>query len=318
MFSAIAWILFVTHLLNTAEVSQAAEHWNQIARIEAYDRCYNGCYDCINVDSIEAACHMTTKAIVTGIICDASKMWTWADRYPIECLKAIGEIYQANALWWKKLKLCSLYLLTVLSIPLGIIASSAIPPAEQTTPPPSPNRRQRVYARGNTDRITSRTQLLPTTVLVFLALCMPTSAFACTNYHPAHNQLFASDDNTLYGVIHGWLSNCYQHAYSCGESCATSAGDRSHAATTSCSTISCTETLTDKTPVDFVMTAAHKVQACGFRLVDVIPVVVDRRIANPRIEGKLWVKVAVNRFNGSEGVDEKVRCLYDMVEAPKW
>ena len=51
---------------------------------------------------------------------------------------------------------------------------------------------------------------------------------------------------------------------------------------------------------------------------DYVPVVVDKRVANPRIEGKLWVKVAVNRFNGSEGIDQKVQCLYDIVEAPRW
>jgi hypothetical protein len=40
------------------------------------------------------------------------------------------------------------------------------------------------------------------------------------------------------------------------------------------------------------------------------------RIANPRIEGKLWVKVAVNRFNGSEGVEPKLKCLYNIIDAP--
>jgi hypothetical protein len=317
-FSAIGWIVFVTHLLCTAQVSQSPEHWSQIARISAYDRCYNGCYDCINVDSIEEACRMTTKATVSGLVCDASKMWTWADRYPTECLEAIGEIYKANALWWKKLKLCALYLLTILSLPLGILANDAMPPARQATPSPSANRQQRLAARRNTPKVTSTTPLLLTTVLLVLALCAPTSAFACTNHHPAHNQLFASEDNTLYGIIHGWLSNCYEHAYSCGESCATAEGDKSPAAATSCSAISCTETRTDRAPADFVKAVVPKVQACGFRLVDYVSVVVDMRIANPRIEGKLWVKVSVNRFNGLDRVDDRVGCLYDMIDAPQW
>jgi len=132
------------------------------------------------------------------------------------------------------------------------------------------------------------------------------------DYHSAYNQLFANADDTLYGVIHGWLSNCYNVPYSCGESCTTSSGR------TSCSAIECTETRTDKAPRDFVRAAVRHVAECGFRLVDVVPGVVDRRIANPRIEGKLWVKVAVNQFNGSEVVEEQVRCLYDMVEAPRW
>jgi hypothetical protein len=68
-------------------------------------------------------------------------------------------------------------------------------------------------------------------------------------------------------------------------------------------------------PADFIRPAAPYVTGCGFKLVDIVSGVVDRRIANPRIEGKLWVKVAVNRFNGSDGVEEQVKCLYDMVEA---
>jgi len=87
---------------------------------------------------------------------------------------------------------------------------------------------------------------------------------------------------------------------------------------TSCSAIECTKTHTDKSPRDFVRAAVRRVVECGFRLVDVVPGVVDRRIANPSIEGKLWVKVAVNKFNGSGVVEEQVKCLYDMVEAPKW
>src|SRR5206468_2781727 len=124
ILSAISWILYVKHLVDTAQVPQTAEHWIETARTQAYGLCYDGCYDCLNVGSIEEACRMTTKTNLSGVICDASKMWTWADRYPIECLQAVGEIYKADALSRKKFWLSALYLLTFLSAPLGLLAYS--------------------------------------------------------------------------------------------------------------------------------------------------------------------------------------------------
>jgi hypothetical protein len=314
IFSAIGWILYVNHLLNTAQVPQSAEHWIQIARNKAYGLCYDGCYDCIDVDSIEKACHMTTKVTVSGVTCDASKIWTWVNRYPIECLEAVGEIYKADALWWKKLWISSLYLLTVLSIPIAVLADNAMAQIHEIN---TRSRRPSLHNRRKNGN-NSRTPLLHVTTvsILILTLATPATAYACTHYHPAHNQLFANEDNTLYGVIHGWLSNCYNLDYSCGESCTTLAIDKIGEASTSCSAISCTETRTNRGPIDFVRSAARKVQECGFRLVDIVPGVVDMRIANPRIEGKLWVKVAVNRFNGSEGVEPKLKCLYNIIDAP--
>jgi len=70
-------------------------------------------------------------------------------------------------------------------------------------------------------------------------------------------------------------------------------------------------------PADFIDRAAWRVEKCGFRLVDDIPGVVDKRVPNPRIEGVLWEKIAVSAFNstdeGGEGLDEGVRCLYEMI-----
>src|ERR1700733_9585926 len=35
----------------------------------------------------------------------------------------------------------------------------------------------------------------------------PGAVHACTDHHPAYNQLFANANDTIYGVIHGWFSN---------------------------------------------------------------------------------------------------------------
>jgi hypothetical protein len=316
---AVSWILYINHLVDTAQVNLGVEHWIETARTQAYGVCYDGCSDCLDVGSIEKACRMTTKANVSGAICDASKLWTWANRYPVECLQAVGDIYKAGALWWKKFWYRALYILTMLSLPLGLLAYSATSwLLERFNIPALPNRRPRL--RRGRQGSNSTTPLLTAATLSVLALALatPAAAYPCMNYHPAHNQLFANADGTLYGVIHGWLSNCYDYTYSCGESCTTSPPSDGGSGGASCSAIYCTQPRTDTAPADFVRAAARHVTECGLRLVDVVPGVVDRRIANPRIEGRLWVKVAVNRFNGSEGVEEQVRCLYDMVEAPRW
>jgi hypothetical protein len=321
MLSAFSWIFYVKHLVDTAQVPQAADHWIETARTQVYGLCYDGCYDCLDVNSIEKACRMTTKVNLFGVICDASKIWTWADRYPTECLQAVGEIYRADALWWKKFWLCALYILTFLSAPLGLLACSvadfAINWLKRGNSPTLQRRPRLLTGRRNSNSAMPLFNAVTISILV-LALSTPGAAYACMSYHPAYNQLFANADDTLYGVIHGWLSNCYDVTYSCGESCTTSPPNGKGRGSTSCSVIECTQTRTNKAPRDFVRAATRHVAECGLRLVDVVPGVVDRRIANPRIEGKLWVKVAVNQFNGSEVVEEQVRCLYDMVEAPRW
>lgn len=118
--------------------------------------------------------------------------------------------------------------------------------------------------------------------------------------------------------MHAWLSECYEETYSCGETCSS--------ATTSllfpderrvCDTLYCTRPRAVKTPRDFALAAFNHAQTCGFRRVDVVPGVVDRRIANWRIEGELRVKIAVNRFNGTDAertfVEDGVRCLFGIV-----
>jgi hypothetical protein len=146
---------------------------------------------------------------------------------------------------------------------------------------------------------------------VLLLHTSPVSGYACTGWHPVHNQPFVSrTDPSLFGNIHGWLSDCFTETYSCGSKCDDS--DKRHQSTT-CSPDHCSRERPAASPADYVRRAARLVAACGFKMVDIVPGIVDRRIANPRIEGDLWVKVSVNRFNSSGAVDGQVLCLAHIV-----
>jgi hypothetical protein len=110
---AIFWGRFVSQLISTAHSSHSPNHWIHLARTQAYGLCYDGCGDsCLYPSIIADACYMTTKVNLSSsnLICDASKIWFWAERYPIPCLEAVGQIYKANALWWRKFWLRALYI----------------------------------------------------------------------------------------------------------------------------------------------------------------------------------------------------------------
>ncbi|KAF2463306.1 uncharacterized protein BDR25DRAFT_384625 [Lindgomyces ingoldianus] len=302
--SIISWTLFVNHLVKTAHVSQGADYWVDLARHQTYSLCYNGCNDCLDVDRIEGACLMTRKVNIPGVDCDASKIWTWADRYPLECLVAVGNIYKDKALWWKKFWLGTLWLLNTLSVVVYKVVYAILDPILDKAQ----------YRPVQRPRRNSSTPLLTAFTVSILAVTMlpSVSAYRCTQMSPAYDQHFINADGSLYGVIHGWLSNCYDESYSCGESCSTAISDGRK----SCDPIWCSLPRLDKPTSYYVDSAAHRVMSCGFQLTKTIPGLVDKRIANPRIEGKLWVKVSVNHFNGSDGVFEQVQCLYEMVEPP--
>lgn len=242
-------------------------------------------------------------------MCDASKIWFWAERYPIPCLEAVGEIYKADALWWTKFWLRALYIFVPLFGLLVYLATSFTIEWVREV-----KRRPRAMApRGGIGIRTPLLQHVAVAVLALAFLSTPAAAYPCPNYYPPYNRPFTNVNGTLYGVIHGWLSDCYDETYTCGKSCTTSPADGQ----VTCSPISCTRPQPDMLPADFVDRAAWRVEKCGFRLVDAVPGVVDKRVPNPRIEGALWVKIAVSAFNSTdvdgERLDEGVRCLYEMI-----
>ncbi|KAL2060799.1 hypothetical protein VTL71DRAFT_8851 [Oculimacula yallundae] len=320
--------LFVGKFIASIQSSSSQAHWIGKAKIEAYALCYDGCYDCLDVGVIESACRLTGTVNVPNVVCDASQLWTWHEsaKYPMECLMAVGKIYLQKHLAWKRFWFKPLYLVAFLAAGgLGYatfqITRKVLDSHQAFEPSPAryratePPRSRPQIRTGSQSNIT--TPLLAVGVLL-LASPPPVMAYACTS-QPAYNALFSNADDSIYGVIHGWLSSCYEETYSCGESCTSS----SSSGYQDCKTMYCNQERTAKPPRVFVNEAAQLVVGCGFRMVDFLPGVVDRRIPNPKIEGKLWVKISVNKFNGTElrgetRVEDIVKCLYGIVKPPKW
>ncbi|KAF8860086.1 hypothetical protein BDZ45DRAFT_328116 [Acephala macrosclerotiorum] len=302
ILATVAWILFVKHLVSTAKVSQDDYYWIDKA-YQSYDLCYKGCTDCLYVDVIADACQRTSLG-VPGTICEASKIWYWEDRYPAPCLSTLGDIYKDEALASKRFYLKFWYILTpVFAILAYLVAFGLFSTCSFECP--RPRARQR-GVRGNGQ---SRQPLLAVAVVSILALSSTASAFPCINHYPAYDRPFSNVDNTLYGTIHGWLSSCHWEEYECGETCTTSSNDGRK----SCSPKWCAEERAHAGPIELVNGASKYVERCGFRMVDWVPGVVGMRVPNPAIEKKLWVRVSVSRFNGSEGLEAMVGCLYDIV-----
>jgi hypothetical protein len=322
---SLGWILIVTHIINTASVPGDIAHWTRRARHEAYDLCYNGCDDCFDTNIIESACHLTTRPELDGIECDARSIWPWADRYPEECLVALGQIMRGDELKSKRFKLWFLYLLTVVTAglgwiiyePAGILVHWVATWKRQIQADRRRRRRRQIAEEAATRLGGSTTPLLRTITLTTLLIALlvdPATAYRCTGYQPVHNQPFVSTtDPTLFGNIHGWLADCYQEPYECLRNCHVDNQGK-----TNCEKETCSREVPNTAPRDYVRAAAKRVKGCGFEMVDVVPGIASRRIANPSIERDMWVKVSVNRFNGTEGVEKNVKCLADMVGWPKY
>jgi hypothetical protein len=326
-FTTFALVRHVQHEIANAKVSSDPGKWMQIARTEAYDACYYGCNDCDDTDWAYNACKMTARANVTGVICDGNLMWNWAARYPIDCLKAVGEFYKAEAL--RKLKQTyrnqlAVIILTVLAGIIGAVitckiwnCTAAICQARARSHPssgpfryqaaskePSPPPYFLPKMRGG-GRSAGRIALITT---AFASIVSRSRAYPCTGYGPIADQYFINANQTLYGVVHGWFSDCYDYTCSCTTSCVGGGGDGSEG---SCSTTCSTCTASDAAPIEYVNATLGHVKACGFELVDAVDGDVNMRVANPLIEKKWWVKISVNKFNLTDVTDPSIFCLHD-------
>lgn len=150
------------------------------------------------------------------------------------------------------------------------------------------------------------------------------TSYACTGRDIPWNQLFimnpvpttgGTKGPVISGVIHGWLSSCYDKddcKQDCRETCKTVDGKRT--CSQKCSKTCKKKTYTDRTPKSFVDTVIPKVKACGFQMVDTLGGngVVNQRVGNANIERNLWVKISVNGFNvtSADKTDSSVMCLY--------
>jgi hypothetical protein len=283
----------------------------QIARTEAYDACYYGCNDCDDTNWAYNACKVTARANVTGVICDGNLMWNWAARYPTECLKAVGEFYKAEAL--SKLKQTyrnqlAVIILTVLSGIIGAVITykiwscTAARYQARARPRPS-NGPFRIRGGGRSAGHSAGRIALITTA--FTSIVSSSRAYPYTGYGPIADQYFINANKTLYGVVHGWFSNCYY--YTCGCTTSYSGGNDGRGYSTTCSTC----TASDTAPIEYVNATLGHVKACGFELVDAVDGDVNMRVANPLIEKKWWVKISVNEFNLTNVTDPSIFCLHD-------
>ena len=330
-FTTFALVRHVQHKIANAKVSEDPWKWMQIARAEAYDACYYGCNDCGNTNFAYNACKMTARANVTGVICDGNLMWNWASRYPIECLEAVGKIYKAEAL--RKLKQTyrnrlAIIILTVLAGIIGAVITYKIwsctvarcQARARSRPSSSPSRYRTAAEEPSSPpyfpprmrgggRSAGRIALITTTLA---SIVSRSRAYPCTGYDPKANQYFINADKTLYGVVHGWFSNCYDYKCRCNTVCWDMGSDRSwYSSWKWCSTTCSTCTKSNVAPIKYVKAALGHVTACGFELVNAVDGDVNMRVANPLIEKEWWVKISVNKFNLTDVTDPSIFCLYD-------
>jgi hypothetical protein len=299
--TALTTFALVRHVqtsIATAQVSSDPSVWMQTARTQAYEPCYDGCDDCDDPDWAYNACAMTASVNVTGVICDGNLMWNWVERYPLECLQALGEIYQADALSQLKQSYRNQFAVIIITVLAGVFVAVvtykiwgciAADAATATTHP----------GRG----IRWRRCLI---TAAFASMLSRSGAFPCAGYDPVADQYFVNANKTLYGVVHGWFSDCYTYSCDCSTDCS-SGGDDSPSCFTSCDT--CTSS--DLAPITYVNATLPYVQACGFELVDAVDGDVDVRVANPLIEKNWLVKISVNMFNLTNVTDPSIFCLHD-------
>ncbi|KAJ5037411.1 uncharacterized protein L3040_007586 [Drepanopeziza brunnea f. sp. 'multigermtubi'] len=90
------------HRIANAQINSDPSVWLHKARYGGYGACYNGCNDCDDTSFAYKACQKTASAVVSGVDYNGARMWNCLDRYPTECLEALGNIYKSEALAAKK------------------------------------------------------------------------------------------------------------------------------------------------------------------------------------------------------------------------
>ncbi|KFY38623.1 hypothetical protein V494_04287 [Pseudogymnoascus sp. VKM F-4513 (FW-928)] len=298
--------------------------WMHVAR-RKYDACYYGCHDCSNPSHAYDACAETAKINITKVICDGNVMWNWKHRYPVQCLGEMADICKRDMFKESRrnhLKRLGWLVFTILAGIVGGLtvyfilkcfisahrrrkdrkarqarAGSFQARSYDEPPPPPPTS----WENGATES-KNQPQPPPKTskkwlrrVLFFgtmTALPNQAAAYPCTGYDYNFNQYFVDANRTTFGVVHGWLSNCYRY------------GRRTH---------------TDVTPREFVSYIVPRVTDCGFELADAVEGNTNLRIANALIEKEWWVKISVNEYNSTSTreTDQSIQCLHDISKSNK-
>jgi hypothetical protein len=312
-----ALVRWVQHLISTAAVNSNPVVWMQAARTNAYDACYYGCNGCSDTWWAYNACAMTARANVTGVICDGNKLWNWKERYPLECLAAVGEFYKADALRNLKKSYRNRLAIIILTIIAGFLGSVIVYLAwkkitislEERARINYENSRVWLTKKRSTsdlEKRSSSTGKSPRKFALLGGLAIfsgKSNAYPCTGYNAAVDQYFENANKKIFGTVHGYLSDCYDYTCDCVTTCG---GGSMPSCTTSCSTCTAVRTV----PTSFVHRVIPKVQSCGFVLADAVEGDVNLRVANALIERNWWVKISVNTYNVTEETDPSIMCLH--------
>ena len=152
----------------------------------------------------------------------------------------------------------------------------------------------------------------------------PSLAFPCTGYGDSVTKYFVNPNRTIFGAVHGWLSDCYTYTVCtpvCSQSCRSGScgvggifGTGGSCCTTSCYDPCTTYTWYDKAPAEYVVRILPNITACGFALADAVEGDVNLRVANAGIEENWWVKISVNAYNITKATetDRQIWCLHDL------
>ncbi|KAK0615375.1 hypothetical protein B0T17DRAFT_620163 [Bombardia bombarda] len=375
-----ALVARVQHLIATAAVDGDPNRWKAAARTQAYDACYLGCNDCSDPSFAFNACQVTAsvQSQVTGrVICDGNKMWNWAaaDRYPDQCLDAIGKILMGTALDSLKKSYRNQLAIIVLTVLGGVVGGiityflwrrftvskedrEAAKHKRKVTWRPSTWRQQKPSTsnettpsdittveaqtpnlkpahRTSTSSISSHSRTRPSSpktqnrfkvfYLAFLGLfsAKTASAYSCIGHgNPSYDQHFISTNRTaaagvITGVVHGWLSNCYDRqdcTKTCSNSCSTDSSGKK-TCKDSCSNKCVTRSYADRRPQQYVEDVLPRVRACGFETVAGTTGSTTTRLANANLERTLWVRIEVSGLNVTrkDETDEAVECLHALV-----
>jgi hypothetical protein len=331
-----ALVIRVQNLIATAKITSDPNYWMEQARTNAYDACYFGCNDCDDTMYSWNGCLRTAQGNVTGIDCNAARMWNWKDRYPVECLASVGEIYKAEALEALKKSYRNQLAIIILTVLGGVVGGfltyllwtrvfahrlDRVSGGRVTELPGWP-RPFNSKPWKTTKRNGATTKKISFKAIVASGLALfgrGVKAYACTGYDASHNQYFVNANRTIYGAVHGWFSNCYDIEV-CTQSCSTScsgSGSGGTSCTTSCTPVCWTETYSDRAPVAFVNDVLPRVKACGFSLEDQVEGDVNVRIPNAGLERYWWLKISVNGFNITDkrDTDDSILCLHAIGDA---
>jgi hypothetical protein len=325
-----ALVRHVQHLISSVTVNADPLVWMQEARTNAYDACYFGCDDCGDHNWAYNACARTAKANVTGVLCDGNRMWNFKDRYPLECLHAVGEFYKADALHKLKKSNKNLLALIILTVLAGILGAwvilkylriAAVQYEEKAFEARSKARRW----PQQTDMSSSKKQSISSKrgrpgcfnritlfFVAFVVLFGKTGAYSCAGHGTTVDNYFVNSNRTIFGVVHGWLSDCYEYDCNCYLTCSGGTVDNpSRDCTTTCST--CVGTKHE--PPYYVNKTIESIERCGFLMTDAVEGDVNLRVPNALIERDLWVRISVNKFNVTDVTDPSIQCLHDIATA---